>query len=97
MPRTKRGFSYKNFKDGNGIDCSIQKSSSAMRDMIWLGADDIGLKKFIPFDGWKDIATEDNHITGISYVANNRMHLGRKEVKKLLPLLQKFVETGEIS
>ena len=28
---------------------------------------------------------------------STRMHLTRKQVKELLPLLQKFVETGELS
>jgi hypothetical protein len=31
-----------------------------------------------------------------SYVANNRMHLTRDQVRDLLPLLQKFADTGEL-
>jgi hypothetical protein len=31
-----------------------------------------------------------------SIIANNRMHLNRKQVVQLLPILQKFVDTGEI-
>ena len=42
--KTERGFNYKEFKDSSGVVCSIQKSSSAMQDKIWIGANDIGLK-----------------------------------------------------
>lgn len=37
--KTSRGFTYHNFYDGNGVACSIQKSSIATEDFIWLGCD----------------------------------------------------------
>ena len=92
--KTDRGFIYYDFKDRNGIECSIQKSSIVTEDCIWLGADDIGLKHFKAFEGWKDVELV-NKIEE-HYIANNRMHLNRKQVKKLIPILQKFVLTGEI-
>lgn len=91
---TERGFGIYNFKDKYKVECSIQKSSAASEDCIWLGANDIGLKHFKAYEGWKDvdlINTIEEH-----YVANNRMHLTRKQVEKLLPILEKFVKTGEI-
>lgn len=95
--KTQRGFSYNNFKDNNNNECSVQKSSLATEDCIWLGCDNIGLKKFIPYKGWEDVNTDgDKGPGGISYVANNRMHLNQEQVKQLLPILQNFVDTGEL-
>lgn len=95
MEHTERGFAYINFKDAYGTECNIQKSSLATEDAIWIGAKDIGLKKFIPYQGWQDVEIKsDPH--GISYVANNRMHLTRDDVAALLPILQRFVETGDL-
>ncbi len=94
---TLRGFSLYEFVDGNNThtECSIQKSSVATQDMIWLGCNEIGLKKFTPGKGWEDIdLCEDNEVI---YQANTRMHLTQEQVKELLPLLQKFVDTGELS
>ena len=39
----------------------------------------------------------DTRDTGeVSYIANTRMHLTQSQVKQIMPILQKFVETGEI-
>lgn len=94
MPKTQRGFAYHNFKDRNGTECSIQKSSDAMQDCIWLGARDIGLKKFTPYVGWEDVDT--SRVGEVSYIANNRMHLTQKQASKLITILQRFVDTGDI-
>lgn len=93
---TERGFSRYEFTDFNGEPCSLQQSSIATEDCIWLGCNEIGLKQFEPGLGWSDINLPDEGIYGKSYVANNRMHLSRKEVEQLLPLLEKFVNEGEI-
>jgi hypothetical protein len=37
--RTQRGFARADFKDANGQACSIQDSSVATDDMLWLGCD----------------------------------------------------------
>lgn len=66
---TQRGFEIAKFKDQSGRECSIQKSSDATRDCIWLGYAD----------------------------TNDRMHLTVKQVEKLLPLLQNFVNTGNLT
>ena len=97
---TGRGFAYYEFTEVNGEVCNIQKSSSAMQDCIWLGNKNIGLKGFIPHGNpsWRDV-TEDQikEKFGFQYIiANNRMHLSREQVAALIPILQKFVDTGEI-
>jgi hypothetical protein len=71
VKRTPRGFAYALFRDRNGKECSIQKSSLATEDCIWLG-EELGDRR------------------------GERMHLTRDQVADLLPLLQRFVETGEI-
>lgn len=37
LKQTPRGFDYYDFLDHNGEGCSIQKSSLATEDCIWLG------------------------------------------------------------
>jgi len=92
---TERGFKYETFKDYNDTECSVQKSSLATEDCIWLGAREIGLKKFTPYKGWENIETRGEPM-GVSFIANNRMHLSRDQVADLIPILQTFVDTGEL-
>lgn len=97
MKHTNRGFAIHNFTDRNGVGCSLRKSSIATEDAIWLGSNEIGLKRFEPGKGWNDVKLEQsNNPTGVGYIANTRMHLTRLQVEKLLPLLDKFVSTGEL-
>lgn len=93
--KTERGFALANFTDRDGVECSLQKSSIATEDCIWLGASKIRISVGYP---WKEISEEEIQakFNGQVISANNRMHLNRKQVKKLLPLLKKFSETGEL-
>lgn len=93
---TERGFAIVRFIDEKGVSCSIQKSSLATNDCIWLGASDIGLKRFEPYIGWSDVQLPDGGQRSITYIANNRMHLDQEQVKALLPYLQYFAEHGEL-
>ena len=87
-----------NRHDSNDKECSIQKSSSADEDCIWLGCNKIGLKKFDPDNGgWSDVQLEHNPPEGVLHIANTRMHLNQEQVARLLPILQHFVNTGEIN
>jgi len=97
IKHTERGFAYLEFTDAYGTACSIQKSSLATDDAIWIGGKEIGLKKFTPYKGWEDVDTRGDPPYGVSYIANNRMHLTRDDVEALLPILQKFVDTGDLS
>lgn len=94
LTRTGRGFARAAFVDQNGVKCSLQESSAATEDCIWLGADDIGLKHFKAGEGWEDVPLPQSMQE--HYIANTRMHLNRDQVRALLPLLHRFVETGEL-
>ena len=88
--KTCRGFSIIKFKDSYDNPCSLQMSSSAMEDKIWLGIDDANPQICAPGNCWikYDIPKE--------VMLHTRMHLTKDQVKDLLPHLQKFVKTGEI-
>lgn len=90
--RTNRGFARAEFTDYNGEPCSVQKSSLADDDAIWLGVNDPHPKIF-PGDntGWHDYPLPEN------VQCSTRMHLTRDQVAALLPHLQRFVETGEVA
>lgn len=99
--KTQRGFSLIEFKDRYGSKCSIQKSSLAEEDAIWFGIDDPD-PKIMACNAIKE-GIYTNQTTGwIPYpipedvLIHTRMHLSQDDVKKLLPILQKFVKTGEI-
>lgn len=103
IKQNSRGFNFVNFTDANGEACSVQRSSSMNEPLIWLGVGDVKLKVLVRNEGWKTFSEEDlaekfgtvmepcPHV-----LMGGRMHLNRKQVKNLLPILKKFVETGEI-
>jgi hypothetical protein len=92
IEHTERGFAKGKFTDLYGEKCSIQKSSLASDDAIWLGIDDPKLTVFENASKGKYIET----IMPENFSVSARMHLNREQVKALLPLLQKFVKTGEL-
>ena len=94
--KTNRGFVLTEFVDRYGAKCSLQESSLAEEAAIWFGADELGLKGFIPFEGWEDISESDlkEKFEVQDIVANTRMHLTQDMVKELLPALIHFAETG---
>jgi hypothetical protein len=106
IKQNERKFEYGQFTDRHGSSCSIQKSSVATEDCIWLGIDDpepkimssdairLGLRE-------RTFDKNDNGWTKFEIPKevffSTRMLLTRNQVKELLPILQKFVETGELS
>lgn len=90
IKQTGRNFPIGNFKDRYDSECSIQKSSLAFEDCIWLGVNNANPKILIPNEGWKSFYIPEE------VLLTTRMHLTQKHVKELLPILQKFVETGDI-
>lgn len=99
--KTQRGFSYNKFEDLYGQLCSIQKSSLATKDAIWLGVDD-AQPKIMASEAHK-VGVDTTETTGwVPYpipeevLLSTRMHLSREQVAELLPILQKFVDTGRI-
>lgn len=95
---TQRGFEYYEFTDRYGEKCSLQKSSLATGDAIWMGVNDLGLKGMRYGQGWTPISEEEvADVFGYQMVqGNKRMHLTRDQVARLLPILQRFVDTGEV-
>ena len=87
---TSRGFVYYDFKDRYGVKCSLQKSSLATENAIWFGCDHANPRQLIPGQGWTPVEMPEE------YTADTRMHLTAEQVKELLPILQKFVDSGEI-
>jgi len=91
MKKTQRGFSINNFIDLYGEKCSIRKSSLATEDAIWFGVDSPKLTIFEDESLGKYITTDMPK----TFAVHSRMHLNREQVKQLLPILKKFVKTGE--
>lgn len=91
---TQRGFSYANFKDSKGVECSIQESS-LVTPSIWLGCNNLDIQAFRKGDGWQPVDIQEVYPCEY-FVGNNRMHLNQDQVAALIPILQHFVETGEL-
>lgn len=91
---TERGFSVVEFCDRYDCRCSIQKSSLATEEAIWFGVADpnphMASKTSQGGTGWVPYAMPDD----VSIIT--RMHLTRKQVAELLPVLQHFVDTGKV-
>lgn len=102
---TGRGFAITKFQDRNDIGCSLQKSSIATEDCIWLGVDDaqpvimardairLGLK---PVEGGE----KDNGWVPFpvpqEVLMHTRMHLTRQQAKELAEALTYFADNGEL-
>lgn len=95
MEVTHRGFKFKTFTDLYGAQWSIQKSSLATEDAIWLGIDDAepkimasktpqGGTGWVPYAIPKDVSL------------NTRMHLSVDQAKELVKMLNVFIETGDL-
>lgn len=95
-------FPHARFKDQKNNDCTIMISTLADDRCIWLGIVEVNPKiRAIHAEkngiiteqkvGWVDFPIPDE------VLLSSKMHLNMEQVKELLPLLQKFAETGEIS
>ena len=109
MEKTYRGFDLFRFRDRYDSECSLQKSSLATEDCIWLGVDDASPKVMatkatgvaevqrVMLDG---MAHDDSgwvaYPIPTDVSLNTRMHLTRDQVRVLLPMLTNFVETGRL-
>ena len=81
---TQRCFGVAEFTDRYAQKCSLQKSSLATEDAIWLGVDNTGPQ----IKGPSEKFNEELHA---------RMHLTQEQVRdQLLPALQHFAETGDL-
>lgn len=98
--KTNRGFDIIESQDKGGHSFSIQKSSSD-DNAIWIGIDNP--KPQCMAMQAKSLGVDTNETTGwVDYpipkavLLITRMHLSQEQVRELLPVLQKFVDTGEI-
>lgn len=87
---TNRGFQIYQFSDLYNVKCSIQKSSLADKDAIWVGPDCANPRYFVSGKGWVNLEIPRNTIF------DTRMHLDQDGVKSILDILSRFSETGEI-
>ena len=88
--RTIRGFELLTFRDDKRVDCSIQKSSLATDNAVWIGCDEPDPQYMVPGAGWQKITLPPDT------VSNTRMHLTQDQVRELIPILTYFAETGEL-
>lgn len=99
--KTERGFAHIEFIDRYGAKCSLQKSSLASEYAIWFGVDDANPKIMVSdanklgiptdaYNGWIDYEIPKE------VLLSTRMHLTQDMVKQLLPMLQRFAQTGEL-
>lgn len=94
--KTNRGFPIVQFTDRYGSECSIQDSSLATECTIWFGVDDANPQVMASEvmengTGWIKYPLPE------SVFLTTRMHLAQEQVKEILPVLQRFAETGTIS
>ena len=92
---TERGFGILEFDDLYGNASSIQISSLATERAIWFGINDadpqiLRVHMGYPPSGWVKYPIPKE------VLLTTRMHLNQEQVKQLIPVLQKFVDTGEI-
>lgn len=92
LKHTHRGFRYYEFEDRNGHKCSLQKSSIATEECIWLGLDSADPTRLVYGEGWVDAS--DQIPEGVEL--NTRMHLTQEQAGILAKQLSVFAETGEL-
>jgi hypothetical protein len=99
--QTNRGFNLINFSDCYGHKCSIQESSLADQQCVWLGIDDAEPKilaskahrfgiETTETSGWIPYPIPDE------VLLHTRMHLTREQAGDLAKVLTRFSETGEL-
>lgn len=88
--KTPRGFVVGSFIDAYGVACSIQESSS-VEPHLWLGCNDPNAKIFPGNNtGWHEYPLPPN------VSCTTRMHINQEQAAALIPLLQHFVQTGQL-
>lgn len=98
---TARGFGIIKFRDDYDAPCSIQQSSNAGRNCLWIGIDDAAPK--ILHGNARRLGVECHVNSGwVPYpipeevLLSTRMHLNEKQVKALIKTLQGWIDTGDL-
>lgn len=92
---TRRGFARGEFIDLYGSECSIQESSLATEAALWLGINSANPQIMASQtsqggNGWVPYSIPEE------VLLTTRMHLTQDMAATLIPLLQHFVDTGEL-
>lgn len=102
VQKTERGFELIRFEDKYKLVCSLQQSSAASEECIWLGIDDakpqilatdalrLGLYDGPVPNGWIPYKIPDE------VMLHTRMHLNRDQVQTLIRRLTHWVKTGQL-
>lgn len=97
---TERGFPIVRFNDFYGTKCSIQNSSLADEDALWIGVSDAEPK--VLASQARRFGVETTETTGWvpfpvpeDILLTTRMHLNRDQVECLINHLEQWLETGE--
>ena len=100
--KTDRGFDVAIFTDMYDKECTIQKSSLATADAIWVGIANpeprikaIDARR-LGIDTNEEVGWVDYYIPD-EVLISTQMHLDQDQAKELIKVLEKFVETGNIS
>lgn len=93
---TQRGFSLIEFNDIYGSECSIQKSSLATEDAVWIGINNANPKIMASQTskggtGWVPYDIPEN------VLLTTRMHINCEQAKEVSIILRHFAEYGELS
>jgi hypothetical protein len=102
--QTERGFSKVVFTDTYNHQCSIQQSSLATEDRIWLGIESPD-PQIMKSDALKlGLSLPEGEISGWTQypipkevLISTQMHLNREQVKGLVEHLSKWLETGDFT
>lgn len=102
LEKTIRGFNLITFKDRYGDACQIQESSLASEPAIWFGVADANPKVMASQAASLGVNTAETcgwvpYPLPEEVLLSTRMHLTVDQVKSILPILENFVKTGEVS
>ncbi len=99
LEKTSHGFEIVKFKEANGEECSIQQSSAAEDDFIWLGIVDAN-PQVLASQAHK-FGVQTSETTGwVKYpvpedvLMSTRMHLNRVQVENLISVLTCWLNSG---
>ena len=90
--KTERGFQYREFTDGNGVECSVQVSSAYRGDnaLLWLGCNKPNPRAMVQGAGWQSVPLPEGTL------CDTRMHLTREQVKELVAVLKVWLKEGRL-
>lgn len=104
LSRTERGFHLGEFKDANGVDCSIQDSSLATEAAIWFGVECVNPQRMTeeglvsvpcpPFEGTNHLG-QPNSMNDVLF--NKRMHLTIHQARLIAGSLRRFLKNGRVN